>query len=403
MIKLFTYGLIPVIKDSILRIYAIVDTERKIGDAEGSEVKVKLLDDYLKEKPVRFSGLGEFQAVHAGIGYFPRSTKDKRRFEYNLVKLDPEFKIGSIDWNRKFAKSVEIPTEEKRKITFEDIKSFIDWINNENDIPKLLQEFDTVDGYIKVIESALKALTDKVVADYKFNQLVDGIKGNPVKGIISVATDGDGNPISEVDKTFSTDGNEREDQLQRAYEEGITAAKSGRVVDIDQYCPYTGEENTDLADKWKLGYQSVTKKFSTISIPDPDTRQYSHGNFIGTLADAYKFVRFFHWQTRGTAHNAFQSLYEALVDPTDSLAEKCIYANKITTFANEVFPKGDPVDYLERLKDYICESGKLLFQNRPDGSSYQSLIDDIVNAIDTCLFRIQNPDGSTRRNFSAKK
>lgn len=351
MRKLFTYGLIPIIKDSKLRIYAIVDPDKNIEDSDSPSVKVKLLNDYLKEKPVQFSGLGEFQAVHAGIGYCRRSPKDKRKFDYNLVRLDPNFRIGSIDWNRKFSKNLELPVEEKRRITFEDIKSFIDWINKEEDIPLLLKEFDSVDGYIKVIESALKALTDKVVADYKFNQLVEGVKGNPVKGIISVGTDNEGNTTSEIDETFS--------------------------------------EN----------YGDGQRTFSTISLPDPDTRQYSHGNFIGTLADAYKFVRFFHWQTRGHIHEAFQSLYESLVDPTDSLAEKCIYANKISTFANEVFPKGDPVDYLERLKDYICESGKLLFSNRPDGSSYQSLIDDIVNAIDTCLFRIQNSDGTTRKIF----
>lgn len=400
MKSLYTYGLIPTIRNSRLHIFAIVDPDKDVGKPEE---KVKLLDDYLQENPVTYSGLSEFQAVHMGMGFLPKSAKDRNRVSYNLVKLDPEFRIGKLDWNKNFSKVQELSDEEKRKITFEDIKSFIDWINNENDTPKLLQEFDSVDGYIRVIEVALKALTDKVVSDYKFNQLVEGVKGNPIKGIISVRTDEEGSPVSEVDKTFSWDREEHEEQLHRAFEEGVTAAQSGRVVDFEEYCPYKGEENADLAENWKQGYQSATKTFSTISIPDPDTRQYSKGNFIGTLADAYKFVRFFHWQTRGTAHIAFQSLYEALVDPTDSLAEKCIYSEKITTFANEVFPKGDPVDYLERLKDYICESGKLLFASRNDGSSYQSLIDDIVNAIDTCLFRIQNPDGSTRRNFSVKK
>lgn len=400
MKSLYTYGIIPVLRNSRLHLYAIVDTEKSVG-----EEKVKLLDEYLEENPVSFSGLSEFHAVHMGMGYLPKSAKERNKYTYNLVKLDPAFRIGNLDWNKSFSKQDNDPLTEKQKITFEDIKDFIEWINNENDTPKLLTQFDTVDGYIKVIESALRALTDKVVADYKFNQLVEGVKGNPIKGVISLSTNEDGSMNSEVDKSFSEDGNEREDQRKRAYEEGVTAANCGRQIDYEEYCPYKGEENVDLADAWMQGYRSVAKNknFSTISLPDPDTRQYSKGNFIGTLAEAYKFVRFFHWQTRGTVHNAFQSLYEALVDPTDALAEKCIGSEKITTFANEVFPKGDPVDYLERLKDYICESGKLLFASRSDGSSYQSLIDDIVNAIDTCLFRIQNPDGTRRRTFSVKK
>lgn len=347
MKSLHTVGIIPTIKNSRLRIFAIVDPSKKVD----GEVKIKLLDDYLTEYPVCYSGLSEFQAVNLGLGYCSPSDKVKNKYEYNLVTIDPEFHVGNLDDNRQFSSQPK-NLEPEKKVSFADIEDFISWINHPQDKPELLARFESVDGYVQVMNSALKVLTDKLISDYKFNELVEGITGQGIKGVISVKTDEVGQPTTEIDKTFSFDSIE------------------------------------------------VNKLFSAISLSDPDTRQFSKGNFIGTLSDGLKFIKFFHWTTNVYSHHmAFDELYDGLGDSIDALAEKCIKDEEITTFANEIFPKGDPVDYLKRFKYYIIESGKVLFGSREDGSSYQSLIDDITNKIDSCLYRLTKLGGTTQKTF----
>lgn len=378
-----TIGIVPKLVNSKLRIFAFVNGEI----FEQGKEQVKTLDDYLEENPVTFSGLGEFQAISVGVGYCPIKEKNKNKFGYNLVKVDPDFHIGEIDLQKKFAKTFS-PDPQQPKVTFKDITDFINWVNDSSNIPERLKTFETVDGYVEAIRSALSILTDKILTDYKFNQLISGVNGQPVSGLVNVGQDEQGDITSSMEK---------EDMLKDPEPANSKDENSRQIAKTG-----TGKQISNGESKHFS--ETLQKKFSDISIPDPDTNQYSQGNLIGTLVEAEKYLRLYHWLCNDgeyAQHKAFEECYENLDYYIDSLAEKCINRERISQFKNEIFPKGCPIDYMKRLKEYIINASGVLFSQLTDKSSYQSLIDDITNEIDHCLYQLQRL--GTAKTFSEKR
>lgn len=369
-----TIGIVPKLVNNKLRIFAFVNGEL----LEQGKEQVKTLDDYLEENPVLFSGLGEFQAVAVGVGYCPIKEKNKNKFGYNLVKVDPDFHIGEINLQKKFAKTFS-PDPQQPKVTFKDITDFINWVNDSSKVPDRLKTFETIDGYVEALKSALSVLTDKILTDYKFNQLISGVNGQPVSGLVNVGQDQKGDITTSVEK----------EDLLKDPESKNSKDENGRQV---------------VKTEGKHFSETLQKKFSDISIPDPDTNQYSQGNLIGTLAEAEKYLRLYHWLCNDgeyAQHKAFEECYKNLDWYIDNLAEKCINRERISQFKNEVFPKGCPIDYMKRLKDYVINASNLLFSQLTDKSSYQSVIDDIINEFDHCLYQLQRL--GTSKTFSEKR
>lgn len=186
--------------------------------------------------------------------------------------------------------------------------------------------------------------------------------------------------------------------------------------DLDEFNMWIKSKSKDtprLREKFKddneyedfmMEYQDKNKTFSGIAMPDEDTAEYTFGSLVGTLNESIGYAHLYHFVIdTGYAHNSLQTYYEDMPDKMDALAEKMLANGEILLFRNEIFPKGCPIDYFTRLKTYIISSSKQLFINPDTQSAYQSLIDDIVNTIDTLLYRLKRLSNlSLDKQFSVK-
>ena len=110
--------------------------------------------------------------------------------------------------------------------------------------------------------------------------------------------------------------------------------------------------------------------------------------FAATLLNAATTAHFMHLQTRSyAAHMALGSFYEALPDLVDSVVEQCQGKyGLIDSYPDQETPgAGDPVEFLQYLRDYTSENRVDL----PQDSEVQNAIDNIATEIDSTLYKLR--------------
>lgn len=95
-----------------------------------------------------------------------------------------------------------------------------------------------------------------------------------------------------------------------------------------------------------------------------------------------------HWQTRNYAtHKALGKYYAAIPDLVDKLVETYMGRNgMVGEFEEEFEIEKDPVRYFKALQKYVDESRKHL----PKDSELQNIIDEILDLINSTLYKLQN-------------
>ena len=95
-----------------------------------------------------------------------------------------------------------------------------------------------------------------------------------------------------------------------------------------------------------------------------------------------------HWQTRNYAtHKALGKYYVAIPDLVDKLVETYMGRNgMVGDFEEEFEIEKDPVRYFKALQKYVDESRKHL----PKDSELQNIIDEILDLINSTLYKLQN-------------
>jgi hypothetical protein len=113
------------------------------------------------------------------------------------------------------------------------------------------------------------------------------------------------------------------------------------------------------------------------------------GEFIGNLLHSATITHFMHLKTTSyAAHVALGAYYDEIVDLVDGLAEAIqgcygeIIDNYPTMFANV---SGEPLSYLEMLKDYVAEKRV----DMPQDSNIQNEIDTIATLIDSTIYKLR--------------
>ncbi len=113
------------------------------------------------------------------------------------------------------------------------------------------------------------------------------------------------------------------------------------------------------------------------------------GEFIGNLLHSATITHFMHLKTTSyAAHVALGAYYDEIVDLVDGLAEAIqgcygeIIDNYPTMFANV---SGEPLSYLEMLKDYVAEKRV----DMPQESNIQNEIDTIATLIDSTIYKLR--------------
>lgn len=155
----------------------------------------------------------------------------------------------------------------------------------------------------------------------------------------------------------------------------------------------------------KFTTEEKEKLFSGISMPEVDTAEYGLGNLICTLLMSQAYAHLFHFQTVADypSHIALEMYYKNIDDLVDNLAETAMATRDITRFGNEVFPKGDAVEYFSRLGNYVIESAKVVSDlPKISASAFQSSIDDVTNEIARLLYRLKKlgPDADKNKESS---
>lgn len=120
-----------------------------------------------------------------------------------------------------------------------------------------------------------------------------------------------------------------------------------------------------------------------------DKYQKAAANFVATLLHSGTNAHFLHLQSKSYAqHVALGKYYDKIIELVDDWAEAYQGCYEIISPYPTDFhtAKGDPVDYLEMLSEYVEKIRKTL----PDESQLQQLVDNIAELIDTTLYKLKN-------------
>jgi len=95
-----------------------------------------------------------------------------------------------------------------------------------------------------------------------------------------------------------------------------------------------------------------------------------------------------HWQTKNyAAHKALGKYYAAIPGLVDRLAESYMGRHGLLGDFDEEFEiEKDPVRYFKALQKYVDESR----QHLGDESELQNIVDEILDLINSTLYRLQN-------------
>lgn len=95
-----------------------------------------------------------------------------------------------------------------------------------------------------------------------------------------------------------------------------------------------------------------------------------------------------HWQTKNYAtHKALAKYYEAIPDLVDRLVESYMGRyGPLNEFDEEFEIEKDPTKYFKALQKYVDANRKHL----PDDSELQNTVDEILDLINSTLYKLQN-------------
>lgn len=331
-----------------------------------------------------FSGMAEAQGALDGADY---GAKPPSAWDMSKVTLDPAFqpKDNKIIKNMK---TFSLKSKQSVKVTDKDLQEFNWWIKGKKVNPRLRKKFDSDLEY------------EEFIMDYQdknFSRLVKVFGECPEDGCIQQKPNGKWGVISNKTGEFWEPDYNSEEKAKAALS-AYHAQKGFSDKDetpIDQDKSVMNNQNPT---------QATQRMYSGILDKNEDTSNYGKGNLIGTLTSSHSYIHLFHYVTNSYAqHIALEQFYDEISEKTDALAEKILANQDIEAFDNEVFPKSCPIDYMERLKNYVLNNTADWMPGVEDEaqSAYQSLIDDIVNLIDQTLYRLRRLD-SGNAVFSVK-
>lgn len=109
--------------------------------------------------------------------------------------------------------------------------------------------------------------------------------------------------------------------------------------------------------------------------------------FVATLLHSSTNAHFMHWATGSASdHEALGAYYKKIIKLTDSFAEAYMGRyEQIKDFPTDWHVEREPVAYLQKMKDFVEESRKLL----PQDTELQNLIDEIADLINSTLFKLK--------------
>lgn len=95
-----------------------------------------------------------------------------------------------------------------------------------------------------------------------------------------------------------------------------------------------------------------------------------------------------HWQTKNYAtHKALAKYYEAIPDLVDRLVESYMGRyGPLNEFDEEFEIEKEPIKYFKALQKYVDANRKHL----PDDSELQNTVDEILDLINSTLYKLQN-------------
>jgi len=95
-----------------------------------------------------------------------------------------------------------------------------------------------------------------------------------------------------------------------------------------------------------------------------------------------------HWQTKNYAtHKALAKYYEAIPDLVDRLVESYMGRyGPLNDFEEEFEIEKEPIKYFKALQKYVDANRKHL----PDDSELQNTVDEILDLINSTLYKLQN-------------
>jgi hypothetical protein len=111
--------------------------------------------------------------------------------------------------------------------------------------------------------------------------------------------------------------------------------------------------------------------------------------FVAVLLHSSTVTHFQHLATDSYAqHVALNEYYDNIIELADRWAEAYSGAYKqipITAYPNDFAVAKDPTDYLKTIKRYTDAHRKDL----PDDSALQNIVDEIVDQIDSTLYKLR--------------
>lgn len=275
------------------------------------------------------------------------------------------------------------PKNSNLKVTEKDLMEFNYWIKGKLKSPRLRKRFGSDREY------------EDFIMDYQDKNMSKTSKTFSVKPQKAKTFS-----MKKVGKTFSIKG-------QKNFADPYDLENDPSVINKDD--PNRPSDDRQLQEPTKPE-PNKTDVAEAKPQPSPDVKidkedgdKMTVGNLIGTLNASQAIVNIFHWTTdKSSHHEALAAYSDTMYGLVDKFAEKILAHGDIATFENEVFAGKCPMEYMKKLHDYVAKSVGTWMETMPSGevSAIQSMIDDILNCIDQCLYRLKRLDNG-QKFFSA--
>ena len=108
--------------------------------------------------------------------------------------------------------------------------------------------------------------------------------------------------------------------------------------------------------------------------------------FVAALLHSGTITHFMHLSTNSYArHVALGDYYEEIIELADKYAEACMGRyEKIMDWPTEFHSADDPIEYLEKMQQFVAESREHL----PKDTELQNIIDEIADLINSTLYKL---------------
>lgn len=121
--------------------------------------------------------------------------------------------------------------------------------------------------------------------------------------------------------------------------------------------------------------------------------QNQRSTFLGTLLHASGNIHELHLLEKSYPNHMFlDDLYQGLPELVDSLIEKDMAVNgfiKKYINKNDTLMSYKPIEYIENLREFTFTMREKIYDEKKN-SNIWSLIDDILNSYDECLYKLEN-------------